>query len=152
MSSASHHTFLLLLCLLSLSLAYRKNSFNKKHRMDVWVGFLSKDWNCVHVVLWFCLLVIKIQSPVIPIQLWLCFNKDSQWHSSVILSLISFSKRCFQDINGAEEWSEAGDTQWSLTRHRKLNCSSIPRINYFLVHWFVPPKKISKSGHWSLKS
>ena len=43
-------------------------------------------------------------------------------------------------------------TQWSLTRHRKLNCSSIPRINYFLVHWVVPPKKISKSGHWSLKS
>ena len=34
------------------------------------------------------------------------------------------------------------DTQWSLTRHRKLNCLSIPRINNFRVHWVVPPKKI----------
>ena len=33
-------------------------------------------------------------------------------------------------------------TVWSLTCHRNLNCSSIPRIDYFRVDWVVPPKEI----------
>jgi len=39
--SFSSHTFLLI-CLLSLSLAFRKNSFNKKHRMDV-ISMVEKN-------------------------------------------------------------------------------------------------------------
>ena len=83
------------------------------------------------------------------------WNWDCRFQTSFMSELLTAWKKSSFNQGAAEQYeidkrrqdNFSPGAQWSLTCHRKLNCSSIPKINYFPVHWVGLPKKIAKSGH-----